>query len=133
MSHKPHHTPEHHESPDAWHLHSPEEGQPQAEHGGKTNVTVLLVAFLTSFGFVAVVILVSYLYFQVHMTSKKQALIESTALSAGHQAYKKSTAQKLQGYSFVTEAAARAGAVSVPLEQAKQNVIAKYGSGGGKN
>jgi len=126
MTHKPHYTPEHHETPDAWHMHTPDEGTPQAEHGGKANTALLGAGLLFSVGFVAVVILATFLYFNIHMTAKRRALIENTVLSSGYHSYRDSTQAKLGDYSFVTEAAARAGTVSVPLGQAKQNVIARY-------
>jgi Ni,Fe-hydrogenase I cytochrome b subunit len=135
MSHqKLQHLPEHHETPDAWHLHSAAEGVPQAEHGGKTNTVVLAFAFVASLGFVATVILVSILYFQVHLTSLRHERIEDTALSAAFHQYRDGAKDRLSGYAFATEDAARAGQVSIPIDQAEQKVIVRYsGTGNGKN
>jgi len=130
MSHKPEFTHPVPEQADSWHLHTAEEGPAQEEHG-KTNAVVLAVAFLASFGFVGLVILVSYLYFQVIAVQKREERIETTVLGNDARAYKAAELQRLQGYSFAAEAQARAGQVSVPLDQAKQQVIAKYAQAGG--
>lgn len=126
MSHKHQFTPDHPETPDSWHLHTTREGPPQAEHGGKVNTLLLGVGLVASVVFVGMVILVTFLYFQTHMTSKRQQLIESTALSATHHQYRDQASASLRDYSFFGEAAARAGVVSIPIDQAKQNVITRY-------
>lgn len=129
MSHHHEHTPEHHETPDAWHVHTAAEGLPQEEHGGKTNTVILAVAFVLSFGFVAVTILVTYLYFQVHFTSLRAQRIEGTAMGKSFVQYRDRSREKLGGYNFATEAAARAGMASLPLKEAEQQVIARYSAG----
>jgi hypothetical protein len=113
------------EQPNAWHLHTAREGQPQEEHG-KTNAAILGAAFIASFGFVGVVILVSYLYFTVIVVQKREERIETTVLGNDARAYKAAALAGLQSYTFAAEQQARAGVVSIPLDQAKQQVMAKY-------
>ncbi len=119
------------EQPDSWHLHTVQEGHPQEEHG-KTNAAILGAAFIASFGFVAVVILVSYLYFNVIAVQKREERIETTILGKEAREYKAATLAGLQSYTFAAEQQARAGVVSIPLDQAKQQVLAKYAGGGKK-
>ena len=126
MSHEKHYTPEVHEEPDSWHRHTVDEGQPQEEHGGKPNNFSLAVAFLVSLGFVAAVILATFLYFQTHMNTIRQERAESTVLSLDYVKYRDTAQAALQDYSFPTPDLARAGTPTVPLDQAAQRVIARY-------
>jgi len=119
------------EQPDPWHLHTPDEGPPQEEHG-KINAALLSVAFLASVLFVGVVVLVTYLYFNVQTTRLREERIETTVLSAEYVAYREKALKSLNDYSFANEQAARAGVVSLPFDQAAQRVIAKYAGGGGR-
>jgi|RhiMethySRZTD1v2_1073278.scaffolds.fasta_scaffold390220_2 hypothetical protein len=128
MSHPTHYTPEFHEEPDSWHRHTVDEGEPQAEHGGKPNNFLLAIAFLASLGFVAAVILASFLYFQKHMTSLRQERAESTVLSTDFVKYRDTAQAALQDFSFATPDLARAGTVMVPAEEATKRVIARYGA-----
>lgn len=125
MSHKPQILPEHHEHPDSWHQHTAAEGAPQEEHG-HINTFMLAVAFVVSFGFVAVTILASVLYFQVHTTAVRAAQMESTVLSTDYLAYRDRIEKRLATYAFPDEVSARAGRVAPPLSEAQQRVLARY-------
>jgi hypothetical protein len=129
MSHQLQYTHPPEEVPDSWHLHTTDEGEPQAEHG-KTNALILSIAFVASFGFVGLVILLSYLYFQVEMVKRREVRIETTVLGSDARAYKKQSLEQLQGFSFANSAAARAGAVSIPLPEAERRVMQQYGRQG---
>lgn len=128
MAHHQQYTAHEHEQPDAWHRHDvAAEGAPQEEHG-RTNPAVLVVAFLATFGFVAGTILASYLYFNLHMTKERREKIESNVLADSFfKVTQPAEMARLKDYGFSGEAAARAGAVSIPIDQAMQNVVNRYG------
>jgi hypothetical protein len=130
MSHQLQYTHPPEEQPDSWHLHTMDEGTPQQEHASSTNAAMLAGAFIGSFLFVGLVILVSYLYFQVIAVQKREERIETTVLGADARAYKADALASLQTYSFPNEQAARAGVVQLPLAQAEQRVLAQYKSAG---
>src|SRR5437762_1660011 len=90
------------EKPHSWHLRIVEEGTPQAEHG-RTNALILAVAFIASFSFVGVVILATVLYFEVEMTKRREAVIETTVLGEEARAYKRQALADLQTYTFPHE------------------------------
>ncbi len=133
MSHKPHYTPPPaHDEPDSWHRHIPEEeGLPQHEHGSSTKPLALTIAFLVCFGFVGGTILASYLYFQVYLTGLRREKIESTVLAQQFATGRDAELAKLGDYYFASEDLARKGIVSVPVEEAKKRVLARYAGGPG--
>jgi heme/copper-type cytochrome/quinol oxidase subunit 3 len=130
MSHKPHFTPQAHEHADDWHHHSAEEGTPQAEHGEKPNIPILMGAFLASVAFVGATILATYLYFGVYTSTLRAERMENAALArmpGGFIETRDHTNQKLAaGNEWLNDDAARAGLAPVPLDKAKEKVIAKY-------
>ena len=127
MSHQPHYTPAPHDEPDSWHRHIPaQEGLPQEEHGEDTKPLALTVAFLLCFVFVAGTILASYLYFRVHMTSLRQQRIETTTFAEQFNQSRNAELARLKDYSFASDDKARAGRASLPIEEAKKQVIARY-------
>lgn len=131
MSHKPQYTHPAPDHTDSWHLHTADEGMPQEEHAGKANAAVLAGVFIGSFLFVGVVILVTYLYFEVQFTHARELRIETTALGQDARDYKAKTLQQLQQYTFPSDLSARAGQVEVPVPEAEQRVLAQYAHGGG--
>lgn len=127
MSHKPHYTQHVEEHVDQWHHHSSEEGAPQEEHASKPNIPVLLGAFVGSVAFVGATILATYLYFGVHMRSLRAKRMENTALAADFLKYRGDTNKKLaDGNMWWNDDNARAGLVSIPLDKARERVIARY-------
>ncbi len=134
MSHKQHFTHELHDEPDTWHRHQTAvEGLPQPEHGAHTNGLILAIAFIGSLGFVILTVVATVLYFQVHMTELRRQRIESTGFADaffGKGGTQEQALAQLAQYSFATEAEARAGKASVPIDQAMQRVVDRYA---GKN
>ncbi|MFN0132635.1 MAG: hypothetical protein ACKVW3_08920 [Phycisphaerales bacterium] len=130
MSHKPEYLPHEHEEPDAWHRHTADEGAPQTEHASSVNSAILLVVFVACLLFVAATIAASILYFRVYTNDLKIARIENTELSKGSLNYRTQTEQRLTGYMWSDAAAAQAGRVSVPIDEAMSNVINRYQSKG---
>ncbi len=127
MSHKPHFTPQTHEHADDWHHHSAEEGVPQAEHGEKPNIPILMGAFLASVAFVGATILATYLYFGVYTQTLRAERMENTALAKDFLQYRDHTNSKLAAANeWLNDDAARAGQAPIPLDKAKEKVIAKY-------
>jgi hypothetical protein len=121
---KPHaHTPEVHEEPDAWHRHTLEEGIPQPEHAGKINVPILMGVFVATVVFVSAAILFTIVYFTRHLTTLRHQRMETTQLSEDVRTYRDKTMEALNRYAW---ADAKAGTVSLPLDEAKQRVLRGY-------
>lgn len=125
MTHKLEHTIPVHEEPEPWHRHSPEEGEPQQEHAGSVNTTILLGVFVATVVFVFASILFTYLYFTRYMTNLRQEQIETTVMASDYRDYKERSAAALGQFGWVD---AEAGVVSLPLEVAKARVLERYGS-----
>ena len=132
MSHQLQYTHPPTEQPDPWHMHTRDEGEPQEEHASSTNPVVLGGALVGSILFVALVILVSYLYFRVYTVQKREERIETTVFTAEAQRFKREALSQLSTYSFPNEQAARAGTVQLPLEEAQRRVLAQYSQSGKK-
>lgn len=129
MSHKPHYTPQPHEHADDWHHHSAEEGAPQAEHGEKPNIPILMGAFLASVAFVGATILATYLYFGVYTQTLRAERLENTALAKEFLEKRTETNAKLAaGNQWLNDDAARAGNAPMPLAKAQENVLKRYSS-----
>ncbi len=127
MSHKPHFTPQVHEHTDDWHHHSAEEGTPQAEHGEKPNIPILMGAFLASVAFVGATILATYLYFGVYTQTLRAERLENTALAQEFLDKRKETnARLIAGNQWLNDDAARAGNAPMPLAKAQENVLKRY-------
>src|SRR5579862_2007969 len=115
MPHKQHFTEPPHDHATDWFRHIPtEEGLPQEEHGSHTRPIALAVAFVVCFGFVAVTILATYLYFQVHMTTLRREKIEDTFFAQEFNESKAAEEEKLGDYYFASDDLARKGIVTVP-------------------
>ena len=127
MSHERHYTQPVHEHIEQWHHHSAEEGAPQVEHGERPNIPLLLIAFVASVSFVGVTILATYLYFGVYTQTLRAERMENTALAKEFLAYREKTSEKLaKGNDWLNDDTARAGLAPVPLDKAKEKVLAKY-------
>lgn len=127
MSHERHYTPPVHEHIEQWHHHTADEGAPQVEHGEKPNIPLLLIAFVASVSFVGLTILATYLYFGVYTQTLRAERMENAALAKEFITYRDATAEKLaKGDQWMSPEAAYAGQVPVPLDKAKEKVLAKY-------
>lgn len=123
MTHKLEHTIPVHEEPEPWHRHSPEEGEPQEEHAGAVNTTILLGVFVATVVFVFASILFTYLYFTRYMTDLRQEQVETTVIGDDFRDYQSRSAAALGEYGWVDPAA---GIVSIPLDVAKTRVLERY-------
>ncbi|MCC6659606.1 MAG: hypothetical protein IT437_01845 [Phycisphaerales bacterium] len=123
MKPQPHHTPEVHEEPDAWHRHTPDEGPSQPEHAGKINVPILMGVFVSTVVFVSAAIAFTIVYFTRHLTDLRQERIETTVLGGPARDYRDAAFSHLNQYEW---ADAKEGRVSLPIEEAKKRVIRGY-------
>ena len=124
MAHALNHTPEEHQQPDQWHRHSPAEPKPQHEHAAHVNTAMLSVLFVVIVVFVVATVAVTIVYFNRYIVEQRQARIETTALAQGFWKYRDESRAALAAYSWTD---AKAGKVAIPIETAKQKVIATYG------
>lgn len=128
MAHEPaqlQHTPVVHETTDPWHHHTAAEGRPQHEHGSKIDPAVLSVTF----GLIVFVVLALAggltVYFVRYSTQLRQARMETTVLAAEAERLRAEAEATFAGYAWADPAA---GHVAIPLEQAIDRVIDRYGS-----
>lgn len=126
MSHTRPHTPEMHESPDQWHAHTAEE-HPQQAHAEKVNSPLVVVIGIGLFtGVVAcVVVLIGYYNWYVGK-ALNQAEIDGR-IEADFRAQRATAESELGQFGW---ADATAGVVRVPLEMAKEKMLAEYGAKG---
>jgi hypothetical protein len=125
MSGSQHH-PAEHEHTDAWHTHLVVDGVPQHEHGSKINVKVVWISFLFTVVFVVGTILVAGRYFIAESTKARIASIETTVLAEEYWTDKQAADARLSGFGWSSADAAKAGQVSIPLEQARAKVMESY-------
>lgn len=126
-----HFTPAHEEHADEWHHHSTEEGEPQEEHGGYAQPALLA----KSLGLIVVgtlaLMAVTALYFN---STFNQLHRERTDVDLGKAArdYRDTTSKALKdGYTWADPIE---GHLRVPIEAARQKVIAQYaGQASGKD
>jgi hypothetical protein len=119
----PQQTPEVHETVDAWHHHTSDEGMPQKEHAPRVNTLVLTFVFVAIVTVISATIGASILYFTRHVTELRQQQIETTVLAADANAYREQSEQALKEFGW---ADAEKGVVRLPLDIARQRVIARY-------
>jgi hypothetical protein len=116
------------EQPDSWHMHTPEEGDPQEEHGAQADPTALVAAFVGSIFFVGLVIVVCLLYYSTHTTGLRAARIETTEFyTENFVPYRQQSDRALSSYGWATPEAAAEGKVSAPIEFGMQKVLQQYG------
>lgn len=123
MTHQPHFTPELHEEPDQWHRHTPDEGEPQAEHAAHENTLILAGVFVAIVVFIASTITASVLYFNRHVTGLRREQIESTLLAGDALAYRDTSEAAQRTYTW---ADAEKGVVQLPLDVATRRVVEEY-------
>jgi hypothetical protein len=123
MSHMDH-TPEVPEQPDEWHMHAPVEGLPQEEHGSTVNTALLTLAFIGTVVSIALVVVLTYLYFSAYTTNLRRLRIETTVLAEDYLRYRTESDQVLHDYAWVTVEGE--GVVSLPLGIAMERVLERY-------
>ena len=126
------HLPHEHETPDQWHNHAAAEGLPQEEHGAKANPFVLGASLIATLVFLVVVVLVIFMYFETYINRLRIERVEDTVLSTDQQQYKLIVSETFRDYSMLPPRYAPQGVVTIPIEQARQNVIQRYGNGNSK-
>lgn len=118
MSHGEH-TPVHHEHVDAWHMHSIEEGSPQAEHAATANPWVLLVVFVASVIFLVVFIGATIVYAKGYVSTRRAQKVEITTWAADARSARATAEMELSQYGWVNAAESR---VRVPIEVVMQEM-----------
>ncbi len=74
MSHDKHqHTPDFHDHIDPWHTHTTDEPTPQEAHSEKVNVPVVVAYGVACFVVIAVVVVITSIYFNWYVTKTKVA------------------------------------------------------------
>ena len=119
MSHAAEHTPVHHEHVDEWHLHTADEGTPQAEHAATANPWVLLAVFVFSIIFLIVFIGATIVYAKGYLAHRRAAKVEVTVWADDARAAKAQALHQLDSYGWVDPAA---GTVRVPIEVVMQEM-----------
>lgn len=120
------HLPHQHEELDAWHSHTPDEGQPQEEHASQANPLVLGVSLLATVVFLVVVVLVIFMYFETFVNDLRFKRVENTALSKDQLQYKFVVEETFKDHSLLPPQYAAQGVVTIPLEEAKKRVVQRY-------
>jgi hypothetical protein len=122
-------TPAHHEQPDVWHRHTPEEGMPQVEHAAHVSYTWLFVAGALGVIAVAATTVLIIIYFKSSASQYRMEAVETTVWAAEFLEARRSDMQKLD---------AAAGTTEMPIDDAIDAVVAEYrearasgGAGGG--
>lgn len=126
------HTPELPEQPDEWHMHTAAEGPPQEEHGGTVNTALLMLAFVGTVASIALVVVLTYLYYASYSTQVRASRIETTVLSEDYRQYRAKVHEAMTGFNWVEMDGEPA--VSLPLDVATERVLQRYsgqsGTGG---
>ncbi len=124
MSHKKtQYATELHEVTDSWHHHTAAEGAPQHEHGSRVNTVILTFVFIAIVSVISGTITSAVLYFNRHITSLRQSQIETTVLAKAANEYRAAAEAAQAKFGW---ADARAGAVQIPLDLARERVIKRY-------
>lgn len=129
MSQKHQYLPEAHEEPDSWHRHSAAEGTPQHEHAATVNIIGASIGLIAITAFVALVIGLTWMYFNFYTNRLVKNVGETgavTAIAADYNALRSAAEQRLASYSWVDP---KTETVAIPIDQAMQRVVAKYGGG----
>lgn len=127
MSHTQFLPHEHHE-PDSWHRHTSDEGLPQVEHGSRVNVTTLSIVFVAMTLFMVVSVAALIVYFDRHTRDVRQQGLETTTEATEYALpYRQQATDQLGGFGWSADGTH----VRLPVDVAKQQIVARYGHGGG--
>jgi hypothetical protein len=125
--HDPHYAPEPAEHPTQWHRHTPDEGTPQTEHGSKADPFLLAgIGAVLTVSFVALLVVVM-MYYSNFRTKIRQEKIETTLPAAESYAYHEDSLRLLNQGSYAWVNIGQSEAVQVPLDQAIESVLGRYG------
>lgn len=127
------HTPEVHESADAWHHHAASEPVPQHEHAATLNTRMLAVGFVALTVAIASLVIALVLFFNAMTSTRVAREREGTQLSEPYLTYRAGSERVLgingQSGEFnwappVTEGAQPS--IQVPISVAAQRVVENY-------
>jgi hypothetical protein len=129
------HTPEVHESADAWHHHESNEPEPQHEHAATLNTRMLAVGFVALTLTIAFLVLALVLFFNAMTTTRIAREREGTQNSEPYLTYRASAERVLgiNGESGEFNWASPPGEqaqpmIQIPIDVAAQKVIQRYQS-----
>ncbi|HYE01875.1 MAG TPA: hypothetical protein VD963_01435 [Phycisphaerales bacterium] len=128
MVHKPHpdaHTPELHEAPDAWHLHTASEERPQAAHGEVANPRLVMFVGLVSFLAVVLTCVIVYGYYMWYTVNEVEVAERYPFEADVVRVRTESLAALERGYVWTDHEH-----VQLPLALGKRAVVARYAQGG---
>ncbi|MBX3388752.1 MAG: hypothetical protein KF691_04795 [Phycisphaeraceae bacterium] len=108
---------------DAWHHHTLAEGIPQHEHAATVNTTNTFVVLLVIFGFTAVFILVTVLYFNVTVRQVQEARVETIGGAQLYNVMKSQMETDLSTFGVVDPATKT---VRIPVDRAIDRVVKRY-------
>lgn len=108
---------------DAWHHHTSAEGVPQTEHAATIDTTMMFKILVLIFGFTAVFILITILYFNVTVRRQKEAVVETTGNAVGYNQMRSLMETDLATYGVVD---AEKKTVRIPVERAMERVVRQY-------
>jgi hypothetical protein len=108
---------------DAWHHHSGAEGVPQHEHAAIIDTTSTFKILLLVFGFTAVFILITILYFNVTVRREQEAKVETTGGAKIYNEMRSLMENDLATYAVVDPATKT---VRIPVERAMDRVVKQY-------
>jgi len=108
---------------DAWHHHSSAEGVPQHEHAATINTTNTFLVLFVIFGFTAVFILVTILYFNVTVRHVQEARIETIGGAELFNTTKGQMEADLSTFGVVDPATKT---VRIPVDRAIERVVKRY-------
>lgn len=127
------HTPEVHETADAWHHHESNEPEPQHEHAATLNTRMLAIGFVALTLTIAFLVLALMLFFNAMTTTRVAREREGTQASEPYLTYRAGTERVLgingQAGEFNWAPPVAEGAVptiQVPISVAAEKVIQKY-------
>ncbi|MBN8597561.1 MAG: hypothetical protein J0L78_07805 [Planctomycetes bacterium] len=108
---------------DDWHHHSAAEGVPQHEHAATINTANTFIVLFVIFGFTAVFILVTILYFNVTVRQVQDARVETIG---GAQMFNLMKGQMEADLSTFGVVDAEKKIVRIPIDRAMDRVVRQY-------
>jgi hypothetical protein len=126
------HTPAVHEHADEWHHHTAAEGRPQHEHAAIANPGALIKWFLAIVVTLVVTLMALVMYFKsYYATVVRPSVIETTDLSRPAMTSREEAERRLgvgQARYEYKPADPQARTVQLPIEQAMQKTVERYGA-----
>lgn len=108
---------------DAWHHHTSAEGVPQHEHAATVNTANTFVVLLVIFGFTAIFILVTVLYFNVTVRQVQTSRVETIGGAQLYNAMRGQMEADLSTFGVVDPAKQ---IVRIPVDRAIDRVVKRY-------